>query len=54
MPVPNNGTTCGLPVALSVMLIVPRMEPVAVGVKVTPIEHDAPALIPVPHVFIWE
>ena len=35
VPVPVNGTVCGLPLALSVMVSVPMRAPVAVGVNVT-------------------
>ena len=34
-PVPARLTVCGLPLALSVMLIEPNRDPAAVGVKVT-------------------
>ena len=44
VPVPVSVTTCGLPVALSVMVMEPLRVPVAVGVKVTLILHAA--LIP--------
>src|SRR5882672_6744538 len=42
-PVPLNPTVCGLPVALSVTVIVPAWLPVAVGVNVTLIAQFAPA-----------
>jgi len=35
VPVPVNGTVCGLPLALSVIVRVPMRVPVAVGVNVT-------------------
>ena len=35
VPVPESGTDCGLPLALSAMDSVPLCVPVAVGVKVT-------------------
>jgi len=38
-PIPLRLAVCGLPVALSVTLNVPVLEPVAVGVKVTWIEQ---------------
>ena len=42
-PVPVRLTVCGLPVALSVMVMEPGWLPVAVGVKVTLMEQLAPA-----------
>src|SRR3989442_86440 len=42
-PVPDNGTTCGLPGASSVMMSVPVRVPVAVGVDFTEAGH-----LPVP------
>ena len=42
-PVPVRLTVWGLPVALSVTVIVPGWLPVAVGVKVTLMEQLAPA-----------
>jgi len=36
-PVPESATVCGLPGALSVMVSVPLMFPLAVGSKKTPI-----------------
>jgi hypothetical protein len=44
MPVPVRFTTCGLPGALSVIVIVPFCVPVAVGVNVTVITQFAPAV----------
>jgi hypothetical protein len=43
MPVPPRLTVCGLPVALSVMEIVPVSAPSAVGVNVTLMAQFAPA-----------
>ncbi len=43
VPVPVRVTAWGLPVALSVRVIVDVLTPVAVGVKVTLIVHLAPA-----------
>ena len=40
-PVPLNPTTCGDPVALSVIVRVPVLDPLAVGSKNTPIEQLA-------------
>ena len=40
-PVPVRGTVCGLPVALSVMLMLAVRVPVADGVNVMPIVHFA-------------
>ena len=45
VPVPERLTTCGLPVALSVIVNVPLMAPVVVGVNVTLIVQVAPAAI---------
>jgi len=45
---------CGLPVALSVMVIVPGWLPVAVGVKVTRMEQLAPAATEAPQVLVSE
>ena len=42
IPVPLRETDCEPPVALSVMVIVPVRDPVAVGVKVTKILQVAP------------
>lgn len=51
-PVPVRPTTCGLPAALSVIVIVPVCVPVAVGVKVTLIEQFAPAASEAPQVVV--
>ena len=50
-PVPLRATVCGLPEALSIMLRVPVLVPVAAGMKVTAIAQPAPALTVVPQVF---
>ena len=50
---PVRLTICGLPVALSVTVIVPGWLPVAVGVKVTLIVQFAPAATDVPQVLVW-
>src|SRR6266851_1832291 len=52
MPVPTSGTVCGLPAALSVMLIEAVRVPVAVGAKVTLIVQVAPAATEAPQVFV--
>ena len=50
-PVPDKGTVCGLPGALSVMLSAPLSVPVVVGVNVTEIWQIPPAAMPCPQVF---
>ena len=52
-PVPVRLTVWGLPVALSVTVIVPGWLPVAVGVKVTLMEQLAPAAREAPQVLVW-
>ena len=54
VPVPVRFTVCGLPVALSVTVMVPVWLPVAVGVKVTLIEQFAPAASVAPQVVVSE
>ena len=51
-PVPVSGTVRGLPLALSVTVMVPARAPVAVGVNVTLIVQVIPAASDVPHVFV--
>ena len=51
-PVPVKPTVCGLPTALSEMLIVPLRVPVAVGVKVTLIVQLAPAASELPQLSV--
>ena len=51
-PVPDRLTVWGLPVALSVMVIVPGWLPVAVGVKVTVMVQLAPAATEAPQVLV--
>src|SRR5437899_310696 len=51
-PVPVRLTDCGLPAALSVMVIAPVRVPVAVGVKVTLMAQLAPAATDVPQVLV--
>ena len=53
-PVPVRLTVWGLPVALSVTVIVPGRLPTAVGVKVTLMEQLAPAAREAPQVLVWE
>src|SRR5215510_7288276 len=53
VPVPANGTVCGLPLALSVTEIAPVRDPMAVAVKVTEIVHVPEATTLVPQVFVW-
>ena len=52
-PVPVSATVCGLPVALSVTVIVPGWLPVAVGVKVTLMVQLAAGATEVPQVLVW-
>src|SRR5579863_842421 len=52
-PVPVRAMVCGLPVALSVIVIVPAWVPVLVGVDVTLMVQLAPAPITVPQLFVW-
>ena len=53
-PVPVRVTDCGLPVALSVTVIVPGWLPAAVGVKVTLMEQLAPTATEAPQVLVCE
>jgi hypothetical protein len=50
--VPDRETTLGEPGALLVIVNVPARVPAAVGVKVTPIVHEAPALTVPPQVLV--
>ena len=52
-PVPVSATVCGLPVALSEMVMVPGWLPVAVGVKVTVMVQLAAAATDAPQVLVW-
>ena len=52
VPVPVRLTVCGLPPALSVIVIAPVCVPVAVGVNVTLIMQFAPAANDVPQVLV--
>lgn len=54
MPVPVRETTCGLPVALSVTLILAVRVPVAAGVKTVLMEHEALIASEVPQVLVSE
>lgn len=53
IPVPAKETVCGLPVALSVMVIVPVRAPATVGVKITEIVHVLAGATDAPQVFVW-
>src|SRR2546428_5836937 len=53
-PVPDKVTDCGLPGALSAMIIVPVRSPGAAGVKVTLIPQFAPAGTAVPQLLVCE
>jgi hypothetical protein len=52
VPVPVRLTGCGLPAALSEIITVAVRLPTPAGVKVTLIEHSAPAATEVPQVFV--
>ena len=52
-PVPLKATDCGLPTALSVILIAAARGPIAVGLKIMLIVHFAPAAMPVLQVLVW-
>src|SRR5215470_6242597 len=54
-PVPDNGTVCGLPPALSEIVRFPVLAPTTVGVNVTLMVQFAPAASvagSIPHVFV--
>lgn len=53
VPVPERLAVCGLPTALSVTVIVPVREPVAVGLKVTWMEQFSPGAKAVPQLLVW-
>ena len=53
-PVPLKLTVCGLPLALSVRVIVPVRVPLAVGVKNTLIAQPVPAATLAPQLSCWE
>src|SRR5689334_17829789 len=52
-PVPEIGTVCGVPGALSLMVTVEFRTPVVNGVKITLMVHDAPAESIDPQLFVW-
>ena len=52
VPVPAKGTDCGLPPALSVMVIEARRLPMAAGVNVTLIVQFPPAATEPPQVLV--
>ena len=54
VPLPDSAADCGLPVALSVTVRTPERDPVAVGVKSTTIEQEAPAATLDPQVLFCE
>ena len=54
MPVPVRGTLCGLPVALSAIKMLALRMPETVGVKVVPMEQDAPTAIEAGQLLDWE
>jgi hypothetical protein len=51
--VPESDTVCGLPLALSVMLIVAASAAATEGVNVTPTVQLLPAATEVPQVLVW-
>lgn len=53
-PVPVSATVCGLPVALSLTLMLAERVPDAVGVKTALMEHDPPAAIELPQLLVCE
>src|SRR6266852_1451084 len=53
VPVPVRLTVCGLPLASSLMVMLPVRVPVAVGVKVTLMLQLAPAATALPQVLLW-
>ncbi len=52
VPVPDKGTCCGLPAALSVTLSAALRVPVAVGLNVTLIVQLAAAASELPQVYV--
>ena len=52
--VPVRFTTCGLPAALSAMLIVPVLVPATVGVKVTCTVQNEEAVSVAGQLLVWE
>ena len=53
VPVPVRLTVCGLPVTLSVTVIVPVRVPAAVGVKVTVIVHVPAGATEAGQLLVW-
>lgn len=53
MPMPLTENPCGLPAALSVILITPDLFPLARGLKKTMIVHVSLGDKLDPHVFVW-
>jgi hypothetical protein len=53
-PTPDKLTCCGLPPPLSLTETAPLKAPVDGGLKVAVIVQEAPALTPVPQLFVWE
>jgi uncharacterized membrane protein len=53
IPMPVRETVCGLPTALSEIVMAPLRVPVAVGVNVTKILQLDNAASPVPQLFVW-
>ena len=54
MPVPVSGTTCAVPLALSLTLMSAVRVPVAAGVKVALMVQKAPAAREEGQVLVWE
>jgi len=50
-PIPERATVCGLPGALSLIVNVPDLVPLAVGSKKTPIAQLEPAATVLPQAF---
>ena|SRR5690242_16625696 len=50
---PVSETICGLPVASSVIVMLPVRVPAAVGVKATLNVHDAPGFTVLPQLLVW-
>jgi len=45
VPVPDRGTVCGLPAALSATLTLALLAPVVLGANCTPKKHELPAVM---------
>ena len=54
IPVPERAMACGLPVALSVTVIVPGRLPEAVGANLMLMEQLPPAAMEAGQVLVWE